>query len=312
MHFSTYSVVFPGQGSQSVGMLAELAQQYPLIRETFVEASDALGFDLWALVQNGPEIELNRTENTQPAMLTAGIAVWRVWRSEAEAPAVLAGHSLGEYTALTAAGALAFPDAVRIARERGRCMQQAVPAGAGAMAAILGLDDAAVIDLCRQIAGAEIVEAVNFNAPGQVVIAGHAGAVARVVDLAKGKGAKRAVALPVSVPSHCALMRPAAERLSELLASVPVTIPSIPVVHNADARRRLDAASIRDALVRQLYTAVRWVDCVRAMAAGGARAFVECGPGKVLANMNRRIVSEAQHFPIFDAASLRAAMAACA
>lgn len=287
---STLAFAFPGQGSQSVGMLAEAATR-PEVRDTFAEAGEALGFDLWQLVQAGPEAELNRTDNTQPAMLAAGVALWRVWCAEGgPQPALLAGHSLGEYTALVAAGALGFADAVRLVAERGRLMQAAVPAGAGAMAALLGLEEPAVREACAEAAQGEVVEAVNLNAPGQIVIAGAAAAVARAVEAAKARGAKRAVVLPVSVPSHCALMRPAAERLAERLAAVDLRTPSIPVLHNADVARHAEADAIRAALVRQLHSPVRWIETIEAMAAAGITTVVECGPGKVLAGMNKRIV----------------------
>ena len=240
--------VFPGQGSQSVGMLNALAQAHPAVKQVFAEASDALGRDLWQLVEGGPEEALNQTENTQPAMLSAGVAVWRVWQARSGAqPVVLAGHSLGEYTALVCAGALAFPEAVRLVADRARYMQSAVPAGQGGMAAILGLDDDAVRALCAQAAEGEVLEAVNFNSPGQVVVAGTAAAIARVVAQAKGAGAKRALALPVSVPSHCQLMAPAAEQMAARLHEVDLRAPQIPVLHNVHVRAEQDPQAIRDA-----------------------------------------------------------------
>ncbi len=303
--------VFPGQGSQSVGMLAELAAAHPVVLETFAEASAALGYDLWQLTQAGPAEELNQTHITQPAMLSAGVAAWRVWQARGGAtPAVMAGHSLGEYTALVCGGALAFADAVTLVAERGRFMQEAVPAGSGAMAAILGLDDAQVIDACAQAAQGEVVSAVNFNSPGQVVIAGQAKAVERAVEAAKAMGAKRAVLLPVSVPSHCALMQPAAERLAARLAAITVQTPAIPVINNVDVTAATDPAVIRDALARQLHSPVRWVETVQKMAGDGVDALVECGPGKVLVGLNKRIVKEMKSFAIFDAASLDEALAA--
>jgi [acyl-carrier-protein] S-malonyltransferase len=308
---SRLSFVFPGQGSQSVGMLGDLAAAFPQVGETFGEASAALGFDLWRLVQEGPAEALNLTHNTQPAMLAAGVAVWRVWVDQGGArPACLAGHSLGEYSALVAAGAIDFADAVRLVAERGRLMPAAVPEGVGAMAAILGLDDDAVRAACRQAADGEVVEAVNFNSPGQVVIAGHAGAVARALEVAKAAGAKRAVPLPVSVPSHCALMRPAAEQLAQRLASVPVRIPQIPVLHNVDVAVAATADEVRDRLARQLHSPVRWVETVRRLAADGATLIVEAGPGKVLAGLNKRIDKNLESVAVYDPASLAAALEA--
>lgn len=306
-----YAVVFPGQGSQSVGMLGELARSHPVVRDTYAEASEALGMDLWALVCNGPEAELCRTVHTQPAMLTAGYAVWRVWQSEfTAAPLWLAGHSLGEYTALTAAGALGFGDAVRLARERGRAMQAAVPEQEGAMAVVLGLTDEQVLLLCSEQAKGQILEAVNFNAPGQVAIAGAAQAVERAIAGAKAMGAKRALRLPVSVPSHCGLMRPAAERLAQLLQQVQVSEPRIPVLHNVDVKTWQGDENIREVLVRQLYSPVRWVETVRRLAAEGVQHIVECGPGKVLTGLDKRIAAELGHWPVYDAATLRAAQEA--
>ncbi|MFU8838262.1 MAG: ACP S-malonyltransferase [Thiohalomonadaceae bacterium] len=302
--------VFPGQGSQSVGMLAELAASEALVQQTFAEASEVLSYDLWQKVSEGPVEDLNQTHITQPAMLAAGIAVWRVWQQRAgSTPALMAGHSLGEYTALVAAGALGFADGIRLVEARGKLMQQAVPAGSGAMAAILGLDDAQVIAVCEQAAQGEIVSAVNFNAIGQVVIAGQTAAVARAIELAKEAGAKRAMPLPVSVPSHCALMQPAAAELATLLDGITITTPSIPVINNADVQQQSDAASIRDALVRQLYSPVRWVETVQNMHGAGVDTLVECGPGKVLVGLNKRIVKEMKALAIVDPASLDAALA---
>ncbi len=303
------AMTFPGQGSQSVGMLGDLAAAFPLVRETFEEASDALGSDLWTLSQQGPAEELNRTENTQPAMLAADIAVWRVWNDQGgPEPMLLAGHSLGEYAALVAAGAMGFADAVRLVRERGRLMQQAVPAGEGAMAAILGLEDDQVRSICAEAAQGEVAEAVNFNSPGQVVIAGNAGAIARAVELAKAAGAKRALPLDVSVPSHCALMRDAAQRLREVLQSVTVEAPRIPVLHNVTVEPAGDPEAIRDLLARQLHGPVRWVETVRAMREQGAEALVEAGPGKVLTGLCKRIDRQITALPVFDGASLEKAL----
>ncbi len=302
--------VFPGQGSQSVGMLADLAASEALVEQTFAEASEVLGYDLWQKVSAGPSDELNQTHITQPAMLAAGIAVWRIWQQKGGAtPTMMAGHSLGEYSALVAAGALAFADGIRLVAERGRLMQQAVPAGSGAMAAILGLDDAQVVAVCEQAAEGEVVSAVNFNAIGQVVIAGQTAAVDRAMALAKEAGAKRALPLPVSVPSHCALMQPAADELGKLLAGITINRPSIPVINNADVARSEDPAAIRDALVRQLSSPVRWVETVQTMAADGVDTLVECGPGKVLMGLNKRIVKEMKAMAVLDPASLDAALA---
>jgi [acyl-carrier-protein] S-malonyltransferase len=302
--------VFPGQGSQSVGMLAELSSSFGEVGETFGQASDALGYDLWQVVSDGPAEELNKTHVTQPAMLAAGVATWRIWQAKnGPAPVVMAGHSLGEYTALVCAGAIAFEDAVGLVADRGRFMQEAVPAGEGAMAAILGLDDEVVIEVCAKAAEGDVVSAVNFNAPGQVVVAGSAAAVERSVNLAKEAGAKRAVTLPVSAPSHCSLMQPAADRLAERLAGIDVQMPSIPVLHNADVAAADSPEAIRDALVRQLYGPVRWVETVRAMAGQGVDALVECGPGKVLTGLNRRIERRMPIHPVLDGESLDKALA---
>ncbi|RFA29969.1 [acyl-carrier-protein] S-malonyltransferase [Alkalilimnicola ehrlichii] len=301
----TLAYVFPGQGSQAVGMLAELAEAYDVVKRTFDEASDSLGYDLWNLVQQGPEADLNRTDRTQPAMLVAGVAVWRVLAEQgAPKPALLAGHSLGEYTALVCAEALAFGDAVALVADRGRFMQEAVPEGEGAMAAILGLDDDQVRAACDEAAQGEVVEPVNFNAPGQVVIAGAKAAVERAVDAAKAAGAKRALPLPVSVPSHCALMKPASERLAERLNNITVSAPTIPVVHNADVSKAGDADAVRERLVRQLYSPVRWVETIQGMASEGIEQVVECGPGKVLAGLNKRIVRGMAATPVFDPAGV--------
>lgn len=307
---TAFAIVFPGQGSQSVGMLAELGRAVPVVRDTFDAASAVLGYDLWELTQNGPDEALGRTDRTQPAMLAADVAVWRAWVERGGAqPLLMAGHSLGEYAALVCAGALSFEHAVALVERRGQYMQEAVPAGQGAMAAVLGLDDEQVRTVCAEAAQGEVVEAVNFNSPGQVVIAGDAAAVARAIELAKAAGAKRALPLPVSVPSHCALMRPAAERMRALLAETPFATPRIPVLHNADVRAYDDAASIRDALVRQLYSPVRWVESVREMAARGAGAILEFGPGKVLAGLNKRIDKELAASCVHDPASLEEALA---
>lgn len=303
------AIVFPGQGSQSVGMLAELAGAYTEVQTTFAEASEALGYDLWALAQNGPEEDLNQTDRTQPAMLAAGVAVWRVWQSQGGmSPAFMAGHSLGEYTALVCAGSLEFSAAVRLVAERGRRMQEAVPAGVGAMAAILGLDDDQVRRACAEAEQGEVVQAVNFNSPGQVVIAGNKAAVERACELAKTLGAKRAVPLAVSVPSHSSLMRPAAEAFAATLGEVEFRTPQIPVIHNADVSAHATADAIRDALIRQIFSPVRWVETVQYLGRQGISRIVEAGPGKVLIGLNKRIDKNIASVAAFDSASLAEAL----
>lgn len=297
--------VFPGQGSQSVGMLADLASAHNIVGDTFQEASDALGYDLWQLVSEGPEEQLNQTDRTQPAMLTAGIAVWRVWQSlSAIKPDYFAGHSLGEYTALVAADALDFADAVKLVEKRGQFMQQAVPAGEGAMAAILGLEDDVVRALCAEAAANGVVEAVNFNSPGQVVIAGSTDAVKKAIELASDKGAKRALQLPVSVPSHCALMKPAAEQLAAALDNIQVRLPSTPVIHNASVTAASSTEELKQLLAQQLYSPVRWVETVQWFASQGVDTVVESGPGKVLAGLNKRIEKTLTALPLFDLTTL--------
>ncbi len=286
---SNLAFVFPGQGSQSVGMLAELAAQQPLIGETFAEASAALGYDLWDLVLNGPAESLNQTDKTQPAILTASIALWRLWLAEGGAqPAFVAGHSLGEYSALVAAGCISLADAVKLVELRGQLMQEAVPAGQGAMAAILGLDDDAVRAVCAEAAQGDVVSAVNFNAPGQVVIAGSAAAVERAIAGCKEKGAKRAMALPVSVPSHCDLMRPAADKFAAAVEALDWQVPQIAIVQNTSAAVPASLDELKRDLLAQLYSPVRWVESVVALADKGVTELVECGPGKVLAGLNKR------------------------
>lgn len=303
--------VFPGQGSQSIGMLDQLATEYPLVQETFAEASEVLGYDLWDLVTSGPAAALNQTERTQPAMLAAGIAVWRVWQSLTNIqPDYLAGHSLGEYSALVASGALSFANAIKLVELRGQYMQQAVPEGQGAMAAILGLDDDAVKMICEQAAGDEIVEAVNFNSPGQVVIAGNVAAVTKATVLAKEQGAKRALMLPVSAPSHCALMKPAADMLSETLADMPVHETRMPVIHNVSVTPAQDEAGIKTSLAQQLHNPVRWVETVQWLSNQGVDKIVECGPGKVLAGLTKRIDKTVTGLPVFDQSSLEKAVQA--
>ncbi len=306
----TLAFLFPGQGSQTVGMLGALALDFPLVKTVYAEASEALGYDLWTLVQEGPEAQLNLTTHTQPAMLAAGVAVWRVWSQESRVrPGWLAGHSLGEYTALVCSGVLDFGAAVRLVAERGRLMQQAVEPGLGAMAAILGLGDAETVLVCEEAStGTETVVAANFNAPGQVVIAGHQQAVNRAIEGAKSKGAKRAVLLPVSVPSHSPLMQPAAEALKTHLAACHFSQGYAPVIHNVDARSHDTPNDMRQALEKQLHHSVLWVDSVRHMHSQGVTRFIESGPGKVLAGLNKRIVPDAKTETISDTESLRKAL----
>ncbi len=297
--------VFPGQGSQSVGMLTQLAANYPEVKQTFDKASFVLGRDLWDLVANSTEDDLNQTQNTQPVMLAAGVAVWEVWCNHSTIrPAWMAGHSLGEYTALVCSGALFFEDAVKLVEARARFMQEAVPAGVGAMAAILGLDDKQVIEICATVARTEVVSAVNFNSPGQVVIAGHKAAVERAASAAKEAGAKRAVLLPVSVPSHCALMQSAADRLDEYMQDIALATPKMQLVHNVDVESHTAPEVIRNALKEQLFKPVRWVESIDLMHNKGVTIFVECGSGKVLTGLDKRIVKEAEHLAIYDPESL--------
>ncbi len=305
-----FALVFPGQGSQAQGMMAAYGES-AVIRATFDEASGALGRDLWQLVSEGPAEALNQTVNTQPLMLTAGVAAYRLWLEKGgKAPDMVAGHSLGEYSALVAAGALRFGDAVPLVELRARAMQEAVPSGEGAMAAILGLDAAAVKAACDESAQGQVVEAVNFNAPEQIVIAGHAAAVQRAADAAKAKGAKRAVMLPVSAPFHCSLMKPAAERLRQRLVDLSLSTPRIPVVNNADVACLTDPQQIKDALVRQAASPVRWVETMQAMAAQGVSHVYECGPGKVLAGLVKRCAGGLVGGAMADLAGLEAALAA--
>ena len=304
------AVVFPGQGSQSVGMMAGW-DDHPVVRETFDEASEALGDDLWALVTDGPAEALNLTTNTQPVMLTAGVAAWRAWHAAGGAtPLVVAGHSLGEYSALVAAGALAFRDAVPLVRFRAQAMQEAVPAGVGAMAAILGGDDAAIADACREAAQGEVVEAVNFNSPGQVVIAGHRAAVERAIEAARASGAKRGMLLPVSAPFHSSLLKPAAERLAARLAQVAFQVPTLPLLHNVDVAEHRTPDAIRAALARQAASPVRWTDTVRAIAARGVTDLIEAGPGRVLAGLARKIDGALKVHALTDGHALADARAA--
>ena len=285
--------VFPGQGSQKIGMLADLAASYPIVTQTFAEASQVLGYDLWELVQNGSQEDINLTERTQPLLLTASVAVWRVWQEKKGVqPALVSGHSLGEWSALVCAGVVAFKDAVKLVQQRGKFMQEAVPAGQGAMAAIIGLDDNLIIEACKNAEQGEVVSAVNFNSPGQVVIAGTAAAVERASALCKEAGAKRALPLPVSAPFHTSLMRPAADRLAEQITATEFKTPQIPVVHNVTAQTETNSEKIKALMIEQIYSAVRWVECVNTISTAGINITVECGPGKVLSGLNKRINAE--------------------
>ena len=301
-----FAMVFPGQGSQTVGMLAELSGDYPIVQETFKQASETLGYDLWQLVQEGSAEELNKTWQTQPALLTASVAVYRVWQQKYPElkPEVMAGHSLGEYSALVCAGVLDFQDAVKLVELRGKLMQQAVPEGTGAMYAIIGLDNDAIINACKQAEQGEVVSAVNFNSPGQVVIAGAKAAVERAAALCKEAGAKRALPLAVSVPSHCALMKPAADQLSVSLESITLKEAGVSVLNNVDVKNEIEADAIRNALVRQLYSPVRWTETVEKMAQNGVEVLVEVGPGKVLNGLTKRIVDSLQAVSVNDVKSL--------
>ena len=307
----SFAFIFPGQGSQSIGMLSELAENNSIVIDTFAESSAVLGYDLWALIQDGPAEDLNQTDRTQPAMLTAGVACWRVWQQQGGAtPSMMAGHSLGEYTALVCSGAISLADGVSLVADRGRFMQEAVAAGEGAMAAVLGMDDDAVRSVCTDAAEGDVLSAVNFNSPGQVVIAGNTAAVERATVLAKERGAKRAIVLPVSVPSHCSLMESAAEKLQERLATISINSPSVPVINNVDVDAPSDVEQIKQALVKQLSNPVRWVETINRLSNDGADIVIECGPGKVLAGLNKRINKEFPAYPLFDNASLTAALEA--
>lgn len=287
---SNLAFVFPGQGSQQVGMLAELAPKWSQITDTFAEASEVLNYDLWQLIQQGPQDTLNLTENSQPALLASSVAIWRVWSGLTDVrPSIMAGHSLGEWSALVCAGVVGFADAIKLVQLRGRYMQEAVPVGVGSMAAIIGLSDEAIIDCCEKAAEGEVVTAVNFNSPGQVVIAGHCGAVERAIELCKAAGAKRALPLAVSAPFHTSLMKPAAEKLADHIDSTVFNTPEIPVVHNVTAATEASADRIKALMVEQIYAPVRWVDCVNTMVGEGASNFVEAGPGKVLGGLIKRI-----------------------
>ncbi len=303
-----FAFVFPGQGSQTVGMMAAYGDS-SAVRSTFTEASEALGQDLWQMVAEGPAELLAQTINTQPVMLTAGVAAWRLWQEKGgKLPSVVAGHSLGEYSALVAAGVIAFKDAVPLVRLRAAAMQEAVPAGTGAMAAILGLDDQGIFAACAEAAQGEVVEPVNFNAAGQTVIAGHKAAVERAMEACKSRGAKRAVALPVSAPFHSSLIRPAADKLAARLAELPFLAPQIPVVNNVDVLVETDPEKIKDALIRQTYRPVRWVETIQKMAGMGVTMVAECGPGKVLAGLTKRCADGVNGVALADTASLEAAL----
>lgn len=301
--------VFPGQGSQQLGMLSELAATHPIIEETFAEASSALGYDLWSLVQQGPEERLNSTEVTQPALLTASVALWRLWLQQGGAkPVIMAGHSLGEYSALVCAGSLSLADGVTLVQLRGELMQKAVPAGTGAMAAILGLDDSGVAAACESVALDQVVAPVNFNCPGQVVIAGEKAAVERAMEACKAAGAKRAIPLAVSVPSHCRLMEPIAQEMSKALSQVDLSMPEIPVVQNVTANFSADLEQLRENLVSQLYHPVLWTDSVNRMVAEGVAIAVECGPGKVLCGLNKKIDKSLEVVSLTDSANFEKAL----
>lgn len=305
---SKFAIVFPGQGSQVVGMLAELGEQFDIVKETFAQASEALGYDLWALVQSGPAEDLNQTFRTQPALLATSVAIWRVWQEQGlEQPVNLAGHSLGEYSALVCAGVIDFQQAIKLVELRGQLMQEAVPAGVGAMYAIIGLDDESIAKACEDAAQGEVVSPVNFNSPGQVVIAGNKAAVERAGALCKEAGAKRALPLPVSVPSHCALMQPAADKLEKALQEIEFTSPAIPVINNVDVISESDPEKIKQALVRQLHSPVRWTECVQKMSDDGVEKLYELGPGKVLTGLTKRIVKTLTAAAVNDSASLEAA-----
>ena len=306
---SKFAMVFPGQGSQSLGMLADLAAQFPIVEATFSEASSVLGYSLWQLVQQGPVEELNKTWQTQPALLAASVAIWRVWQHQGgKLPTMMAGHSLGEYSALVCAGVIDFKQAITLVELRGKLMQEAVPAGTGAMYAIIGLDNESIAKACEESAQGQVVSPVNFNSPGQVVIAGNKEAVERAGVACKAAGAKRALPLPVSVPSHCALMKPAADKLAEALEKIEFQAPLFPVVNNVDVKTEVSPDAIRSALVRQLYNPVRWTESVEFMAAEGIELLLEVGPGKVLTGLTKRIVDTLTAAPVNDVATLTSAL----
>lgn len=305
---SKFAMVFPGQGSQSLGMLADLAAQFPIVEATFSEASSVLGYDLWQLVQQGPAEELNKTWQTQPALLTASVAIWRIWQHQGKLPSLMAGHSLGEYSALVCAGVLDFKQAVSLVELRGKLMQEAVPEGTGAMYAIIGLDNESIAKACEESAQGQVVSPVNFNSPGQVVIAGNKDAVERAGAACKAAGAKRALPLPVSVPSHCALMKPAADKLAVALEKIDFQEPLFPVVNNVDVKAEVSPVAIRSALVRQLYNPVRWTESVEFIAAEGVELLLEIGPGKVLTGLTKRIVDSLAAAAVNDVVTLNSAL----
>jgi len=313
MSDNVLAFVFPGQGSQKVGMLGSAHERFPAVRDTFAEASQVLGYDMWDLICNGEQDALNLTETTQPVLLTSSVALWRAWREQGgRIPSIMAGHSLGEFSALVCAGAIDFADAVNLVRQRGAFMQTAVPVGVGAMAAIIGLDDAAINNVCAEAAASsgQVVAAVNFNSPGQVVIAGHSGAVDTAIGLLKEAGAKRAMPLPVSAPFHTQLMKPAGERLADVVAGLTIKAPEIPVVHNVHAATENDPGRIKSLLVEQIYSPVQWTGCIEAIVQSGATHIVECGPGKVLSGLSRRIDKSLQSFSLEEPDDLLAALEA--
>ena len=306
---SNLALVFPGQGSQKIGMLADLASDNPLVEETFAEASQVLGYDAWAMVQEGEQEAINLTERTQPILLASSVAIWRLWQQKGgPMPAQMAGHSLGEWSALVCSGVLAFADAVNIVRARGAYMQQAVPVGVGAMAAILGVSDTLILEACDSARQGSVVDAVNFNAPGQVVIAGSSAAVDRAIEICKQAGAKRAMTLPVSAPFHTSLMQPAAEQLAGLVNQTEFSKPLIPVLHNVHAQAEADPAAIKGLMLEQIYKPVMWVNCIEGLKSNGAQIFIECGPGRVLNGLTKRIDRNLTSFSTEDVASLENAL----
>jgi [acyl-carrier-protein] S-malonyltransferase len=308
---SKLAFVFPGQGSQKIGMLAELAAQYSEIEETFNEASDTLGYDVWKMIQSGSQDDINLTERTQPILLASSVAIWRLWNAKGGSkPAQMAGHSLGEWSALVCSGVVNFADGLNIVRARGQYMQQAVPVGEGAMAAIIGLDDSIIIDACKNAAAAEVVDAVNYNAPGQVVIAGSVAAVNRAIEICKQAGAKRALPLPVSAPFHTSLMKPAADQLAEIVNSVTFRRPTVSIVHNVHAREENNPDTIKSLMLEQIYSPVKWVDCVVQLKQNGAQVLIECGPGKVLSGLAKRIDRDLQAMATDSSADFDAALTA--
>jgi [acyl-carrier-protein] S-malonyltransferase len=308
---SKLAFVFPGQGSQKIGMLADLAAQYSEIEETFNEASDTLGYDVWKMIQSGSQDDINLTERTQPILLASSVAIWRLWNAKGGSkPAQMAGHSLGEWSALVCSGVINFADGLNIVRARGQYMQQAVPVGEGAMAAIIGLEDSIIIDACKNAAAAEVVDAVNYNAPGQVVIAGSVAAVNRAIEICKQAGAKRALPLPVSAPFHTSLMKPAADQLAEIVNSVTFRRPTVSIVHNVHAREENNPDTIKSLMLEQIYSPVKWVDCVVQLKQNGAQVLIECGPGKVLSGLAKRIDRDLQAMATDSSADFDAALTA--